>query len=143
MASRFFAATAPSATTTLGLTTAIWRMRNGEQVSHLVALRRAIAGRTAFHDVGDVDILAANAHGFDHVVEQLSGAAHEGLALRVFVGAGAFAHEHQVGARIAHAEDDLLAALLVQFAAGAVAEVFANEFERGDGIGDGLLRHAE
>jgi len=34
MARRFFAATAPSATTTLGLTTAICRMRNGEQVSH-------------------------------------------------------------------------------------------------------------
>ena len=114
-------------------------MRNGEQVSHLVALGRAIAGRTAFHDVRDVDILAANAHGFDHVVQQLTGAAYEGLALRVFVGAGAFAHEHQFRAWIADAENDLLAALFVQFAAGAIAEVFANQFEGCDGIGDGLL----
>ena len=106
----------------------------------LIAFWRAIAGRAAFHDVGDVDILAADAHGFDHVVEQLSGATDEGLALCVFVGSGAFADEHQVGVRIADAEDNLLAALLVKLAAGTVAEIFANEFKRGDGIGNGLFR---
>ena len=140
MASRFFAATAPRATTTFGLMTAIWRMRNGEQVSHLVAFWRAIARRAALHDVRDVDIFAADAHGFDHVVEQLSGATDEGFALRVFVSAGAFADKHQVGVRIAYAEDNLLAALLVELAAGAVAEIFADEFERGNGIGNRLFR---
>jgi len=41
--------------------------------------------------------------------------------------------------RIAYTEDDLLAALLVQFAARAIAKVFANEFESSDGIGNGVL----
>ena len=80
-----------------------------------------LPGRTALHDVRDIDIFAADAHGFDHVVQQLAGAAHEGLALRVFVGTRAFAHEHQVGIWITHAEDDLLASLFVQLAASAVA----------------------
>src|SRR5258708_7204176 len=81
MASRFLAATAPRGTTTLGLITAIWRMRNGEQVSQ----------------------------------------------------------SSRSGVGIAYARDNLLAALLVQFAAGAIAQVFANQFERDCGIGDGLL----
>src|SRR5579864_2875099 len=41
--------------------------------------------------------------------------------------------------RIAYAEDDLLPALLVQFATRAIAEVFANEFERGCGVGNAVL----
>ena len=113
MASRFFAATAPSATTTFGL---IYRDLPHEKWRAglaFVALRRAISRRPAFHDVRNVNVFAANAHGFDHVVEQLAGATDEGFALDVFVGAGAFADEHQVGAWVAYAEDDLLAALLV------------------------------
>ena len=53
----------------------------------------------------------------------MAGASHEGFALLVFVGTGTFANEHQVGARIADAEDDLLASLLVELATGAIAEV--------------------
>ena len=53
---------------------------------------------------------------------------------------GAFADEHQIGVRIADAEDDLLASLLVKLAAGAVADIFADELERGDWIGNGLFR---
>ena len=60
----------------------------------LVALRCAIAGRPAFHNVRDVDIFAADAHGLDHIVEQLARTAHERFALRIFVGAGTFAHKH-------------------------------------------------
>ena len=96
----------------------------------LVAFRRAIARRTALNDVRDVDLFAAQAHGLDHVVEQLPGAAHERLALLIFVRARRFADEHQVGLRIADSENNLLAALLVQSAAGAVANVFADKAER-------------
>src|SRR5579864_8944802 len=41
--------------------------------------------------------------------------------------------------RIVYTEDDLLADLLVQFAARAIAQVFTNEFERGSGIGSSVL----
>jgi len=60
----------------------------------LLALGRAVVRRTAFHDVSDVDIFPAQTHSFDHVGEQLAGATDERLALRVFIGAGAFTHEH-------------------------------------------------
>ena len=92
----------------------------------LVALRRAVSRRPALDDVRDIHIFAPQAHGLDHVVEQLSGAAHEGLALLVFVSARSLADEHQLRLRIAHAEDDLLASLFVQTAAGAVANIFTN-----------------
>ena len=86
----------------------------------LVAFRSAIPRRTAFDYVRDVDILALKAHCFDHVVEQLSGAPNEGFALHIFICSRAFAHEHQFGARIAYAKDNLLASLGVKFAAGTV-----------------------
>ncbi len=70
----------------------------------------------------------------------MTGAADEGLALLVFIGAGAFADEHEFGVRIADAEDDLLASLLVQRTACAVAEIYADEFESFDRIGDTLFR---
>ena len=52
-----------------------------------VLFGQAIFGRAAFHDVADVDIFAAQAHGFDHLREQFAGAADERLALHVFVAA--------------------------------------------------------
>ncbi len=76
--------------------------------------------RAALHDIGDVHLLALEAHGSDHVVEQLAGASDEGQTLRVFVGARALADKHQLGVGVAGAEDDLLAALLPQLAALAV-----------------------
>ena len=45
---------------------------------------------------------------------------------RVLPGARRFADEHQLRPRIAHAENDLLASLFGQAAAGAVADVFAD-----------------
>ena len=47
----------------------------------LIALGRAVARRAALHDVGDVHLLALQAHGGDHVVEQLTGASDERQAL--------------------------------------------------------------
>src|SRR5580698_4314492 len=59
----------------------------------LIALGSAISGRTAFHDICNVNVFAAYSHCLDHVVEELTGAAHEGLALSVFVGTGTFSNE--------------------------------------------------
>ena len=73
------------------------------------------------------------------LLSKLSGTAYEGLALHVFIRARSLADEHQLRAGIAHAEDDLLAALLVQAAASAIAEVFANGEQGLSGIGYGRL----
>src|SRR5579864_7656472 len=91
----------------------------------LVALRGSIPGRAALHHVGDVNIFAAQTHGRDHVVEQLPGAAHEGQALFVLVGARTFAHKHQFGMDVACAKDDVFAAF-AEAAASALANVFAD-----------------
>ncbi len=127
---RNLAAVAPRATMISGRTTEICRIRNGPQVSHSSRSGARFLRRAALHHVADVNVFAANAHGRDHVVEQLSGAAHKGLALRVFVRARTLAHEHDARVRIAHAEDDV-GASLAQLAAGAVANVFANHAQRG------------
>ena len=105
------------------------------QVSHSSRSGRAVARRAALDDVGDVNVGPLQAHRLDHLVQQLPGAADEGFALLVFVGAGAFADEHQLSARVADAEHDLLAPVLVQLAAGAVfAKFFADDAQRGGGI---------
>ena len=82
----------------------------------------------ALYYVADVDVFALQAHGFDHLGEEFAGAADEGEALDVFVVAGAFADEDEVGFRVAVAEDDFVAGF-VEFAAGAFAEVGADDFE--------------
>ena len=94
-----------------------------------VFFREAIFRRAAFHHVADVNVVAAQAHGFDHLREQFSRAADEGLALTIFIVAGAFADENQIGFRVADAEDDV-AAPFVEFAARAIADVGADAVER-------------
>ena len=89
---------------------------------------KAIFRGATFYYVGDVDVFALQAHGFDHVGEKFSGTADERFAAEIFVTARAFADEHQVGVGIASAEDDLGAAF-VELAAGAVADVFADSRE--------------
>ena len=74
----------------------------------ILPLGSSIAGRTAFDDISDVNVLAANAHGLDHVIGQLAGTADERLTLQIFVSAGSLADEHEFRARIAHPEYDLL-----------------------------------
>src|SRR5690242_14811586 len=91
----------------------------------LVAFRCAVPRRPALDYVGNVDVLAAQAHGGDHIVQQLPGAAHKGQALLIFIGPRAFTNEHQLGMNVAGAEDDVFAPLR-QTAAGAVANVFAD-----------------
>src|ERR1035438_6608409 len=95
---------------------------------HFIRFRVAILRRTAFHHGGGVNVLAEDLDAFllrrifDHLGEQLSGSADEGYALRVLLGAGTFADEHQRGLWIANAEDDLIAGL-AEAAAAAIADV--------------------
>ena len=73
----------------------------------LVLLRVAVAGWAALEDVRDVDVLAPELDSGEQPLEQLPRLADEGDALLVLVEAGSLADEHQVGVRVARAEDDL------------------------------------
>src|SRR5688572_7424091 len=71
----------------------------------------ALAALVAAQQVGDPDLLAASA-GFDQqFVEDVASRAAVGDAGGVICRAGGFADEHQVGVRVAGAEDDLPARL--------------------------------
>src|SRR5438309_2023372 len=89
--------------------------------SQLVGLRIAIARWAAFDRVGDVHLVARELDRFEHLREQLAGAAHEGLALCVLLGARALADDDELGAWAARAEHDRVA-LLAQRAAAAALE---------------------
>jgi hypothetical protein len=89
-----------------------------------------LARRAALDDVGDVDVVAAHPDRLDDLRQQLPRAPDKRLPLDVFVPAGRFADEHQVGIRIADAIHDLRAAERVQLAARAVADVVANGGKR-------------
>ena len=95
-----------------------------------------LLGRAAFHHVADVNVGAGQRDALalgrvlDHLRQQLAGTAHEGDALGVFIGAGAFTHEDQRRGWIAHAEDNLIAAL-VETAAAAISDI-------GEDLGEGL-----
>ena len=67
---------------TLGLITPSWRKQIGRAGGDFVFFREAIFGRAAFDDIADVDVGAAQAHGFDHLREEFSGTADERLALQ-------------------------------------------------------------
>ena len=77
----------------------------------LVRLRVAVPGRAALQDVRYVDVLAPKADSGEQLLQQLPGLADERHALLVLVEARRLADEHQVGVRMARAEDDLRPAL--------------------------------
>src|SRR5207237_6167541 len=77
----------------------------------LLRQRVAVARRPAFYDVGDIDVLTAQADAVEEVREELSCSADERHALLVLVEAGRLADEHQLGGRRAGAENDLRPAL--------------------------------
>jgi hypothetical protein len=89
----------------------------------------AVAGRAGGHvgaaleNVGDEDVGALEAHGFDDFCEELAGFSDKGLALEVFVRARGFADEHEARVDVADSEDGLGAG------AGEVGALSA----RGDG----------
>ena len=73
----------------------------------LVRLRIAVSGGPAFQDVRDVHVRSRQADSGQQLVEQLARGTDKRDSLLVLVEAGGFPHEHQVGVRIAGAEDDL------------------------------------
>ncbi len=93
-----------------------------------IGLGYAILRRPALHDVGDVHLLAAQSHGGNHVVEQLSGFAYERHALRIFVCAGTLAYEHEPGIRIAIPKNDLVPPRCER-TPGTVPDIFANQLQ--------------
>ncbi len=93
----------------------------------LLRARVAIARRTALQDIGDVDLLALQPDGGQHAVQQLPGAADEGLTRAVLVRPRGLADQHQACLAVADPEDGLGAGLAQ--AAGAAA---------GHGRGQGL-----
>ena len=91
-------ATLPSRQINSGRMMAICFFEVSDAVVGFFERRRAVFGRTALEHVGDVDLVAAEAHALgDHVGQELAGAADERLALTVFVGARGLADEHQPG----------------------------------------------
>jgi len=103
--------------------------QEGRANFYFVFFGGAIFGWAALHYVADVNVCALQAHGFDHLVQQFSRAADKRQTLGVFIAARAFAHENELGVGISVAEDELVAATM-QFAAGAIADVGENFWER-------------
>ena len=74
----------------------------------LLGLGVAVLRRTALDDVRDIDVrVAVKLHRVEHLVEQLARSADERLSLQVLVLTRTLADEHHLGARIAHAHDDV------------------------------------
>src|SRR5262245_17639423 len=78
----------------------------------LLGLGIAIAGRTALEDVGDEDVLATHADPLEQFAEEAARAPDEREALAILLRARRLAHEHEVGVRVAGAEDDAIAGLM-------------------------------
>ena len=96
---------------------------------NLIFFRQTIFRRPALDHIGDVHILPRQAHGFDHLRQQLARAAHKWQPLHVFIAPRAFAHEHQVGARVAVAKNNFVPAL-AEFTALAIPDVRTDVFQR-------------
>ena len=86
----------------------------------------AVLRRTALDGVGDIDILPVQADHGQHVVQQLTGPAHKGLALLVLVGARRLANEQHLGVGVAYAEHHLRAGAAQ--AAGLTLQAILSQF---------------
>ena len=97
----------------------------------LFAIQRvAVLGRAALDDVGDIHRLPLQADHGQHVVQELSGRAHEGQTLLVLIGAGAFTDEQHFCVGAACAEDHVLPR--VRQGAGTALQTFILQlFPRG------------
>ncbi len=73
----------------------------------LLRRRASVSRRTPRHDVGDVDVGAAEADRGEHPVEQLPGPPDEGQPLDILVPPGPFADKHDPTFRVAVGEDKL------------------------------------
>ena len=114
---------------TSGRTAAISRNRNGRQMAASSKRRLPIARRPTAIDVADDHFFAFQAHRFNHLRQQLTGAAHKRFALGIFISAGRLADEHQTRLWIAVRVHDLRAPG-TQRASGAVsADIAPDVFE--------------
>jgi hypothetical protein len=96
--------------------------------------------RAAFQNVGDVDFVAGELHGGDHLGEELACPADKRLPLLILVRSGSLADKHELGLRVAHAEDHLSTGFGQMRADGAGGSVF---FEGGKTFGFGASRELE
>ncbi len=71
---------------------------------------------------------ALQAHRFNHLSQEFSGATDERQTLRVFVGARTFADEYQLGFGTSVAKDNFIACS-VQLAASALAKICPNHWQ--------------
>ena len=88
------------------------RPQIGHAGSGLLRRGHPILRRAAFHHIADVNFFPGIADGGNHFRQQLPGLAHKGQPLQIFIRAGAFANEHQIGLAIAlarHFMMDILA----------------------------------
>src|SRR5262249_53671927 len=69
--------------------------------------RIAVPGRATLHDVGDIDRVAVEADPLDEAGEETTGTPDERDPVAVLLLTWAFAHEHEVGFRVAGAEHHL------------------------------------
>lgn len=79
-------------------------LQKGMAGSYFLGLRIAITGRSAFEDIGDVNLLALQTDGAQHFVEQLPGDANERLALQVLVLPRCLTNQQPVGVVITNTE---------------------------------------
>lgn len=71
--------------------------------------RVPIAGRAAFENVADKNILALELHGFENLVQQLPSATDEGFSLSVFFRTWGLTDENDIGSGISDTEDKVAA----------------------------------
>ncbi len=120
---------APQAYDSLGTDAGQLPKQKRQTGCNLVLFRSAIFRGPAFHHVRDVHVFAPQAHGGNHLIEQLPGAAHEGLTPHILVMARSLSHKNQFGLRIANTKDDIRPPVM-QFAARAACQFAANTFQR-------------
>lgn len=96
----------------------------GEGAGHFLGGGWAIVGGLVFGggaefaNIGEIDLLAGEAHGFEDLVEFVAGWADEGFLLLLVVEAGGLADEHELGLWVAGGEDEGLAEALKVFKCG-------------------------
>jgi len=80
--------------------------QRGRAGDDFLRLGRAVLRRTALQHVADVDLLTRDAHALgEDVGQQLAGASDEGSAGLVFLKAGGFTHENNLGVGVALAKN--------------------------------------
>jgi hypothetical protein len=102
-----------------------------------IACRVAGSIRSAFEDIGYKDGIPSQAHRGQHLREELSGWAHEGLTTQIIFNTGSLTDKHDLGLDVADAKDHRMTRGSEMGAAGT-GENFCPEF--GHSSGSGLRR---